>query len=558
MIEDEIKKISEQYNIVKVFNCENYANDPLKFYGDIHSIRKDAFDNDEKIVFILASDYYKSNTERQIGQFLTLIQKFCNDIDISNFFVTIITTNNLVFEEYDWIYNNENFDNVRFNIIECPGDFTRYSFNEKLVYSGIENYKDLINKISDKNSTAKEFIFNSKSFCTLAWHGINLEPDGKIRICCESDEVLGDSSERTIEEIYNSKKLQDTRSLMLKNKKISSCQSCYTKEKYGRDSLRKSSNRKFFHTIDEIIKNTTEYGKYNKFDLKYIDARYNNLCNLACRSCNPRASSSWYKASVFLDKDFSNKQPNAFLIAGQDQDDIYNQILKHTDTIETIYFAGGEPLIIEKFYDILEHLIDNGRSDVELIYNSNMTHTKLKSRKIFDLWNKFPNVSVGASLDAAGRRAEYVRTNTKWDTIEKNRKLMMKECPHVDFHVSATTGILNALHVPDFHYSWVQKGLIKPEEFNIQILFSPEHYSLKQAPKNMKIMIEKKYLDHLKWLRPLDKNGRATFGYESVIEHMKSNEEFDKTTFWKETDLLDKFYKQDLLDYIPELSILPR
>lgn len=558
MVENELKKLSEQYNIIKVFNCEDYTNDPLKFYIDIKSIRKDAFDDDERIIFLLTSDYYKDYGHHKIGQFLTLIQKFCNDIDISNFFVTVITTNNLVFNEYDWIYNNENFDSVKINIIKCLGDFTRFLYNDKLVFNGIENYKDLSEKISDDDTKSKDILLNNKSFCTLAWHGINLEPDGRIRICCESTEVLGDSSNDTIKDVYNSKNIKDIRNSMLKGEKIKSCQSCYTKEKYGRESLRKSSNKKFFHTINKIIENTTKDGRHKNFDLKYIDARYNNLCNLACRSCDPSASSSWHKAAKVIPRTKTANFSNAFLSAGNNEEKVYNQIIEHIHSIETIYFAGGEPLIIEKFYELLEKLISSGRTDVELIYNSNLTHTKLKSHSIFDLWNKFENVSVGASLDAEGKRAEYIRTNTKWDKIEENRRLMIKKCPHVDFHVSATTGILNALHVPDFHYSWVQKRLIKPEDFNIQILFSPKHYSLSQAPNNIKKLVEKKYLDHLKWLRPIDKNGRATFGYESIIEHMKTNDDFDKTAFWQETKLLDRFYNQNLLEYIPELSILPR
>lgn len=559
MLKDILADIKYQYKVIKVFNCEEYFDDPIGFYNDLTSIRKDVFENNERIVFLLTSDFYGDKKDDIFsGQFFTLIQKFCNDIDISNCFITIVTTNSSANEEYKWIHSNENFDETKFNIIICSGDFKSYAFNKSLVFHRQQNYKDLIEKIKNMDNKTKEIIQNNESFCVLPWLGINIEPDNTVKFCCESKDIIGDASKTSIKKLWNSEISKTIRKSMLLGENIAGCESCYAKEKYQRDSLRKSSNRKFIHVVKNIIDNTDSYGYYNKFNLKYLDTRYNNLCNLACRSCGSYASSSWYTANIFLDDEFAKKQPSAFLVAGKNEDNVYNQVIEHIDTIETIYFAGGEPLIIEKFYDLLELLIQNQKFDVELIYNTNMTKTKLKSRKIFDLWKKFSNVSVGASLDAQDKRAEYIRTNTRWEEVEKNRKLMMKECPHIDFHVSATTSILNALHVPDFHYSWVKKGLIKPEEFNIQILFTPNYFSLSQAPKELKKLVEKKYVDHLKWLRPIDKNGRATFGYESILEHMKSNEEFNKKDFWYETDLLDRFYNQNILDYIPELSILPR
>ena len=556
MIEDVLENIKKQKKVIKIFDCEKYFYDPITFYRDLASVRKDSFENDERIVFVLTSDFY--DEKKIAGQFFTLIQKFCNDIDISNCFITIITTNSSANKEYDWLYHNENFDGEQFEIIILSGKFISYGFNNHLVFHRQQNYQELVKKLNFTDITTKDIINNNESFCVLAWLGINVEPNSKIRFCCESFDAIGDANKNTIKEAWNSKKAKEIRKSMILGEKISGCEGCYVKEKYKRDSLRQSSNRKFLHYIKESLNATNSDGHYNKFKLRHIVPRYSNLCNLACRSCGSYASSSWYKADLVLDKNFKSKQPSALLISGNDEDKIYNELLNHIDTIETIHFTGGEPLIIEKFYDILEVLIQHKKFDVELTYNTNLTKTKLKSRKIFDLWKKFSNISVGASLDAQGTRAEYIRTNTKWQNIEKNRKLMMEKCPHVDFHVSSTASILNALHIPDFHYSWVKSGLIQPEEFNIEILFAPKHFSLSQAPEELKSLIKEKYNRHLEWLRPIDKNGRATFGYESILDHIKSNEKFDKESFWHETNLLDKFYKQNILDYIPELSVLPR
>ena len=74
----------------------------------------------------------------------------------------------------------------------------------------------------------------------------------------------------------------------------------------------------------------------------------------------------------------------------------------HIDYVEQIYFAGGEPLIMDEHYRILEELERRGMFDVRLVYNTNFTQVRLKDRYVFDFWKKFKNVSVGASLDAMG------------------------------------------------------------------------------------------------------------------------------------------------------------
>ena len=60
------------------------------------------------------------------------------------------------------------------------------------------------------------------------------------------------------------------------------------------------------------------------------------------------------------------------------------------------------------------------------------------------MWKHFPDISVGASLDAMGPRAELMRKGTKWEETLANRKRMMEVCPKVDFYISSTVGILNA------------------------------------------------------------------------------------------------------------------
>jgi hypothetical protein len=135
---------------------------------------------------------------------------------------------------------------------------------------------------------------------------------------------------------------------------------------------------------------------------------------------------------------------------------------------------------------------------------------------------------------------------------------MLDQRPDIDFYISATTSIVNALHLPDFHRNWVELGLITPEDFNIQTLTNPEYLRVDRAPSYLKEQIRSRYHDHLLWLRPLDPVGRATYGFESVLHQLDNNVEFDVVDFWNNITPLDQYYGVDLVTVFPELSDLPK
>jgi hypothetical protein len=212
---------------------------------------------------------------------------------------------------------------------------------------------------------------------------------------------------------------------------------------------------------------------------------------------------------------------------------------------------------MEEHYKILKELVARNRTDVRLIYNTNFTHTDLKGESVFDYWKIFDSVSVGASLDASGARGEYIRKGTDWAVVEQNRRDMLKICPDVDFYVSATLSVFNALHLPDFHSDWVDQGLIRAQDFNVNILLDPKFYRIDIAPAEYKQQIQQRIESHLEWLRPQDRLNRATQGFESAITMMNATDNTHLIpVFWAKTQQLDSIRKESCLDVIPELKAL--
>ena len=458
------------------------------------------------------------------------------------------------------------------------------------------NSADLVRPVA--LTQQEEFLLKeSKTFCIYPWIHLHAYPTGEAYPCCQAEMSvgsIGNCKQQSLEDIWTGQQLKTLRTNMLQEIASPTCARCYEQESSGFFSSRRSANKHHGHHIKKI--NT------NPFELTYWDIRFSNLCNLSCRSCGHIFSSSWHgdQKKVLLTGYWNNvKGPDwpenppmtfkqfeelpeivkdelknefggeilkhletvktlpALLYSGKTETDMWEQLEPHLDCVEQIYFAGGEPLIMEEHYRILDELDRRGMHHVRLIYNTNFTQTDLKGRSVFDYWRRFESVSVGASLDAAGVRAEYIRHGTQWPQVVRNREEMLQVCPHVDFYISATLSILNALHLPDFHRDWVERGYIRAQDFNVNILQDPLHYRIDVARPAYKQMIQQRYQEHLAWLKPLDQLQRASVGFESAIKFMTNTDNSSLLdTFWSKTNELDRLRNETVLDVIPELMEL--
>jgi MoaA/NifB/PqqE/SkfB family radical SAM enzyme len=542
-----ISKLHDDFDVLDIIECNDHSITDL--YIKIKNLHRDSFEINQRIIFVITKD-----TEHP-GQTLQNLQSIVNDVDISNFFVCVVTTNPNIEQDYKYVLDNISFDKIPFHLYQCQGEYTIEPAGELEIFSKYSSIKNITEKISALRQDQRKLLFENKSFCMLAWNGINIEPDSRVRPCCEFQGSLGNSSKQSLSEIWNSDKWKKIRRDMLADNPIDACRSCYEKEKMGRDTLRKSVNRDLIDNIN-LVGLTKNDGSLDRFELSYLDIRYNNLCNLTCRSCGPYASSSWYQPAEKLGMIKQKRSP--ILIAGRGDNDLYDQIIQHVDHVKKIYFAGGEPSMIEKFYEILEILDRRGRNDVHLCYNINMSRLTLKNKSLLDLWRKFSRVSVGASLDGEYQRGEYLRQGLIWQDVIKNRQSMIDKCPHIDFYVSATTSILNVLHLPEFHRSWVDLNLIRPEDFNIQILFNPEYLRVDKSPLEMKQRIKEVYTKHLEWLIPRDPVGRAIFGFRSILNYIEKDSDFDRENFWDKINSLDHYHDTNMFETFPELKFLSK
>jgi radical SAM protein with 4Fe4S-binding SPASM domain len=395
---------------------------------------------------------------------------------------------------------------------------------------------------SNLRSDQLDRLTKSDVFCMIPWIHMHAFPDGRAYPCCLGDDKhpIGNFKQDSMATVWNQDAYKTMRQNMLEEKSCKECSKCYEQERNGFISMRNSTNKNFGQHI-AIVDQTKSDGEFDDFKLRYYDIRFSNLCNFTCRTCGGWFSSSWYAEEEQL---YGKREYPKIMFAGRTETDMWEQLVPHIPYLEQAYFAGGEPMMMEEHYRILKELVKREMFDVKLIYNTNFSRLTLKDDNVLDYWRLFNNVSIGASLDAMGPRAEYIRKGTKWDQIERNREDMLTACPTTDFYVSSTVSLYNVLHISDFHRDWVERGLLKAQDWNINILQGPERDRIDVLPQYYKDQAIDKINQHIEWLKPIDHLKRAVSGYQGIINFMQDDKSHLLGEFFRVNDVHDQYRKE--------------
>ena len=366
----------------------------------------------------------------------------------------------------------------------------------------------------------------SDTFCILPWINISTRANGDLRVCCHANQgptrgiyKKEDGSNYNlhrdkITDAINSPLAKDIRKTMIEGKWHKECVRCLREEKAGMKSRRINDGERFAQHInwDKAVQNTDEDGTINLKEIKqtYYDIRLGNFCNLKCRMCSPMDSSAWYDDYVkmygkeqFWDTHGTVKmhknEKGKYSATDYDwvhKDHFWENLEENVAGMQHVYLVGGEPLIIERHYEFLNHCVEKGYAkDITLEYNTNLTNIQPRA---LDLWGNFKQVQFGISMDGIGDTLEYVRNPLKSKLIEKNlKKLDEVGAQTMNFRawIAFTIGALNAFHLPDFLRWKIEQDFAiispmlknNPKPFaNVHPIHKPHELSIRFLPKEVK------------------------------------------------------------------------
>lgn len=382
----------------------------------------------------------------------------------------------------------------------------------------------------------------SSTFCILPWVHLSTRPDGSMRVCCTANaSSVGATNDKEhggqvgilktddgkpnnlnvtdFVTAWNSTYMRNVRKQMLAGEKPPSCMKCYKEEAAGHNSKRMWETEYWRQRVDlnKLIEDTNEDGSVPP-QLAYIDLRFGTKCQLACVMCSPHDSSGWikdYKAIFPAVKNASLKETMQWENKGSYNGSSYNwhkqnptfwkQFYEQIPNMQQIYFAGGESLIIEEHYEILEECIRQGYAkNLELRYNSNGVEWR---EDLFDLWKEFKLVRFHYSIDSIKEMNSYIRYPSEWKRMEEVFHILdTQTSSNVEITIACAVQALNIYYIPDFIKWKLEQGFRKINMWpfgaggvNYHFVYHPPHLNVKVLPKWFKDECRRKYDEFVPW-----------------------------------------------------------
>jgi organic radical activating enzyme len=365
---------------------------------------------------------------------------------------------------------------------------------------------------------------------------------------------MGDTKTQRLMELVNSPKMKQLRLDMLDGTRNDECTICYDQEDVGIASNRQSSFSAHPTAIDDACNFTNDDGSLDQFNMRYFDVRFSNICNFKCRSCGQEYSTQWEQENSRSNVSWARE------IAKNNNKEFLQDILDQIPNMELAYFAGGEPLITDQHYIILEEMIRQKKTDIVLRYNTNLSNLKFKNKDLLDLWRHFDNnIELYASIDHVKERAEYIRHGTDWGVIESNL-LLVKQQPNIAVRMNTVLTLFNYLTIDKFYGYLIDKGLYSSSSGTYQLYSTshPRHISVRTLPIDYKLK-GKESIDRAISLMQENNFTDDQIGQLANTKlwvDAEHNWEEEKEAFKSEVNRVDLLRGEDFRKTFPELAPL--
>jgi sulfatase maturation enzyme AslB (radical SAM superfamily) len=239
---------------------------------------------------------------------------------------------------------------------------------------------------------------------------------------------------------------------------------------------------------------------------------------------------------------------------------------KYLPKMQSLYFAGGEPLLVPQVRVFLERIVASGHAkQIKLILNTNLT---ILSEEMTKLWQHFGKLKIIISLEGFGRTNEYIRYPSKWENMHKNLMTldgMLDQLPTDRVSFNTTVQVYNIFDLDRLvDYTSMSFKRIRPFPF-LSPLTSPEGLNIQALPIELKkIGAERlrRFIDSRKdfWLGlDASETEKSEFlgNINGIINFMNEGDMSEYLpSLIRTTEVFDRHRSQRVCDYVPELASL--
>lgn len=357
----------------------------------------------------------------------------------------------------------------------------------------------------------------SKTFCPLPFIHSHASVNGHWKPCCNSSYRSKDwkknnhfTSDVNHQKWFDGEAMEQLRSDLLSGVKNSMCDVCWKDEEASGGSIRKRYVDKFSHLVDDDVNNP---------QIRYLDLKLSNECNLACRMCD-------YTNSNLILKDVNElEKRNLPLPENWEKSPIHESMInekgikvapKHI--IDEVYsllpqlrvlkLTGGEPTVSPEVLKLFEICIDEGYAK-NLKLNLTTNGTKF-NKKFLEKIKHFKDVHLNISCDGYDKVYDYIRYPFNWNKFAERVDDIAQE--KVSFSISTLPQMYNIENLDKLQtffnpYFTDQKSgsifvntFLRPENTYNSLNFVPLHilqYANKKIKRNNNSHVLKARLERL-------------------------------------------------------------
>jgi hypothetical protein len=271
---------------------------------------------------------------------------------------------------------------------------------------------------------------NKNIFCNTPWYELHIYWDGSLGICCQEDHKLYHGSEYNIAttciaDWFNSDPVKKFRQKILGNTALSECRRCYHEESQSGISRRIRTNQKSVIFAQAFEHSFEQSPGFKHFDSSGVTGTHpidihidlGNYCNLACKMCNARASSTIAVQEVKWGIESSRSYIGTDWTRDQAVWDNFKQQLLDIPGLNNIHFMGGETLLTDRFEDLVDWLIKHRRFETCLSFVTNGTVYK---PALMSKLQQFRQVGIEISIETVDQHNAYQRQGTDTAVVLKN------------------------------------------------------------------------------------------------------------------------------------------
>lgn len=469
------------FNVLSCTDLSMITAGPTTLYKLFQNLYKEEFAVNDRICF-----YTNYRIPESLWKHL---YQAANQIDISNFFITIISSKDVSAESTEQALK-WSVDPVPFGTLQIDNVESEPLTNNYIVPDTI---------------------------CPLPWMHLEIKNDSTVRPCCVFKGSVGNVENNSLTEIFYNQSMAGLRSEFLSGKMPVGCNVCWKNEE-----LNVVSNRQRHLNLlrTKLLTNYLDDPKISSLDLKP-----GNTCNFKCRICGPESSSLWAKEIKI--NSTSNVQHRSFNWA-TDREQIFNEIIECSDNLINVDMYGGEPFLIKPLTGLVEKLVAQEKAhNIRLHYNTNGS---IWPENLISLWPHFLHVDLHVSIDNIGQRFELERGGS-WQDIEQNiKKFKELNFSNLKISIMPVINIMNVLYIDEL-FSWAKDIDLSVNPLYLQ---HPGHLSIENLTADAKNLVLTKYSNsnhpEIKKIIKIIQNSKNGDGID-FIKYMKKLDQIRNESF---------------------------